>query len=82
MKSADAIDLVWANKFTRKERLVYYRTERRNGKYVSNIQGNVFDEDVISANEECNSHFDSEFLLKQVGTSESFDNDIPKNWTL
>ena len=79
MKSADAIDLVWANKFTRKERLVYYRTERRNGKYVSNIQGNVFDEDVISANEECNSHFDSEFLLKQVGTSESFDNDIPKN---
>ena len=79
MKSADGIDLVWANNFTRKERLVYYRTERRNGKYVSNIQGNVFDEDVISANEECNSHFDSEFLLKQVGTSESFDNDIPKN---
>ena len=40
------------------------------------IQEPVFDEEVIPANGELNSHFDTKLLSKQPSTSESFDNEI------
>ena len=72
---------IWYGQIILREKKDLYITKQREemASMSATFQGNVFDEDAISANEECNSHFDSEFLLKQVGTSESFDNDIPKN---
>ena len=55
---------------------VYYQAERKMAIMSATIQELVANEKVITTNEECNKHFDTEFLLKQTSTSELIDNQI------
>lgn len=53
-------------KIARKERLAKYITRQKQemASMSATIQEPVFDEEVIPANEECNSQFYTEFFLK------------------
>ena len=53
-------------KFARKGRLAKYITKHREEMAIMSAtnQEPVFNEEVIPANEECGSHFDTEFLPK------------------
>ena len=76
MKSSDAVDPAWAKLFVRKERVVKYITQQREEIMLVTIQEPVLDKEVIPANEECDRHFDTKFLLKKRSTSELFENEI------
>ena len=66
MKSSDAVDPAWAKNLVRKERLGKYITKQREemAGISAAIQEPVVDEEVVRANEECDSYFDSEVLPK------------------
>lgn len=78
MKYSDAVDPSWAKTFVRKERVVKHITNQREdmASISVTIQKVVSNEEVISAYEEWNSHFDTKILLKQWSTSELFDIEI------
>lgn len=65
MKYSNAVDPSWAKTFVRKERVVKHITNQRYGMACMSvtIQKVVSNEEVISAYEEWNSHFDTKILL-------------------
>ena len=65
MKYSNAADPSWAKTFVRKERVVKHITNQRYGMACMSvtIQKVVSNEEVISAYEEWNSHFDTKILL-------------------